>query len=542
MEKRRSRIRWAVILAALGGVLICGQMHKGIDALAAAAAEGQPDLQRSDLIEIDSMAAYGKLEKPVVPFLHDAHTEALAKNNKDCITCHPRENDRLSPRFKRSLSGPEAKKDLMNLYHDSCLGCHQEMASLGQETGPAEECGFCHIAEPSVRSNWERISLDRSLHFRHADRLTNKCENCHHQYDEEKKALVYIKDKEGSCQYCHGTESVNNRVSMRLASHAACIGCHREMRSQQLTAGPVQCAGCHDPERQKLIRKVSPVPRLNVNQPDTVYIKKDNKDPYMAIDSYLDPKMARVRFDHKRHESSGDTCRACHHADLSSCNSCHTLAGLKAGADITIERAMHQYDSEHSCVGCHATQTRHTECAGCHTLMPSSKAKAANNCQRCHNGPAPGAETPQLTPAELTMSDADTSAASFESLTYPPDFPEKIEIGAIASSYGAVDFPHRRIIDAIWKKIRDSRLAAAFHGGTEALCQGCHHNSPASEKPPRCGNCHGKPFDENDPGRPGLMGAYHMQCMGCHEAMNIEKPAAADCAGCHEEKKAKPNA
>jgi len=516
---------------------VCGQTLKIIDAHAAAAEKSQPDLQRSDMIEIDAMKAYGKLEKPAVPFLHDAHTEALSKNNKDCIACHPKEEGQLSPRFKRPLSASVPKKDLMDLYHANCLGCHKEMTSAGQNTGPIEECGFCHIAEPSVGSTWQRISLDRSLHFRHADRLTNRCENCHHQYDEGKKALVYIKDKEGSCQYCHGSEAVDNRISMRLASHIACIRCHREMRSQQLTAGPVQCAGCHDPERQKLIRRISPVPRLNINQPDVVYIKKDNKDPYMAIDSYLDPKMAKVKFDHKRHESSGDTCRVCHHADLSSCNSCHTLAGTKAGSHITIEQAMHQYDSEHSCVGCHAVRTRNAECAGCHSLMPANQAGKSDMCQRCHNGPAAGAETPQLTPAEQTMADADISAASLASLTLGPDFPEKIEIKALTSSYDVVDFPHRKIIDAIWKNIKDSRLAAAFHGSTETLCRGCHHNSPATEKPPRCGNCHGRPFDENDPGKPGLMAAYHIQCMGCHEAMKIEKPVAADCTGCHEERK-----
>ena len=56
--------------------------------------------------------------------------------------------------------------------------------------------------------------------------------------------------------------------------------------------------------------------------------------------------------------------------------------------------------------------------------------------------------------------------------------------------------------------MKDSKLAGAFHQGDAAVCQGCHHNSPAGKTPPRCGNCH--PAAEI-PGqsRPALKAAYH---------------------------------
>ena len=38
--------------------------------------------------------------------------------------------------------------------------------------------------------------------------------------------------------------------------------------------------------------------------------------------------------------------------------------------------------------------------------------------------------------------------------------------------------------------------------------------------------------------KPGLMGAYHLQCMGCHKEMGMEKPVS--CTDCHKEKTHEP--
>ncbi len=115
------------------------------------------------------------------------------------------------------------------------------------------------------------------------------------------------------------------------------------------------------------------------------------------------------------------------------------------------------------------------------------------------------------------------------------DIPEKVVIKDMVNKYGPVELPHRKIVHTLVKNIKDNKLGNYFHNEPGTICQGCHHNSPVSKKPPRCGNCHGKPFDENNPSRPGVMGAYHRQCMGCHKEMNIEK--AVGCTDCHKEKK-----
>jgi len=37
----------------------------------------------------------------------------------------------------------------------------------------------------------------------------------------------------------------------------------------------------------------------------------------------------------------------------------------------------------------------------------------------------------------------------------------------------------------------------------------------------------------------GLKGAYHGQCMTCHQRMGIEKPLSTDCTACHPKKTVK---
>jgi hypothetical protein len=111
--------------------------------------------------------------------------------------------------------------------------------------------------------------------------------------------------------------------------------------------------------------------------------------------------------------------------------------------------------------------------------------------------------------------------------------PEEVVIGDLFYQYESVKLPHRRIVHALVEHLKDETLAAYFHHEEGTLCQGCHHNSPAAKKPPRCGSCHGQPFDAKNPLRPGLKAAYHQQCLGCHKDMGMEKPRSTECADCH---------
>ncbi len=70
-------------------------------------------------------------------------------------------------------------------------------------------------------------------------------------------------------------------------------------------------------------------------------------------------------------------------------------------------------------------------------------------------------------------------------------------------------------------------------------CIICHHYRPADPKASeatRCSACHQAPFNPELPGRLGLQGAHHRQCMGCHEKW---KRGPVGCTDCH--KKNVPN-
>jgi octaheme c-type cytochrome (tetrathionate reductase family) len=67
---------------------------------------------------------------------------------------------------------------------------------------------------------------------------------------------------------------------------------------------------------------------------------------------------------------------------------------------------------------------------------------------------------------------------------------------------------------------------------TGASCLSCHED--LTEKPQqKCSHCH---IDSNEPDYPariGLKGAYHRQCIGCHQNQPRTAQAPTDCVGCH---------
>jgi hypothetical protein len=485
---------------------------------------------RADVIKIDTMTAFGKLEKPPVEFLHDAHTKALAKKNKDCTACHLTDKDRISSKFKRIEDID--RKAVMKVYHEGCISCHGDMKLAREKAGPVE-CDGCHNEKALFSSSRQPMGFDKSLHFRHSEAQEKKCERCHHEYDEKAKKLFYAKDKEGTCRYCHKSETKDNLISMRLASHMACIDCHRKNQAKNLITGPVECSGCHDSTAQQKIEKIASVPRIEGKQPDSVLLKSALRSIPHDIVS-LD-RMNIVPFDHKAHETYTNTCRGCHHESLKPCIECHTLAGTKEGREINLEKAMHQVDTGRSCRGCHLTQQNDKNCVGCHGFMGAGRGNTETSCSPCHIKSVPEKWTSSDPDQEKVVAAGMLRSRSPVAGTYSQeDIPDTVVIKNLSNQYEAVDFPHRRIINALVGNIKDNKLAAYFHTQQGTMCQGCHHNSPVSKKPPRCENCHGKPFDAQYPLKPGIMGAYHLQCMGCHKEMGMEKPAG--CTDCHKKK------
>ncbi|MDY6904440.1 MAG: cytochrome c3 family protein [Thermodesulfobacteriota bacterium] len=522
--------------------------------------------ERPDLITIDTPMVTGEEEMPPVHFRHESHTRAV---QQDCTVCHLKKKGAFVFKFKR-LADVDAET-AMNLYHDNCTACHLAEKKKGHETGPETgECRICHQAQ-SPRSVRQRpVVFDRTLHYRHeksghikykgATADTN-CGACHHQYNEETGTLYYEKSREGACVYCHPAEPVpetpapgidllkkdakmaaaenaDQPRSIRHAAHDACVACHQKMIENDIVAGPVECAGCHGPDAFKDIEPIDHIPRLNRNQPDTLFIKgwsALNKTNQATAD--IEKQfMHAVPFDHKFHEQATGSCKTCHHASLEKCGDCHTPASDEKGGYIRLDQAMHATYSHRSCMGCHDAQKETASCAGCHFAMPEM-AFADKSCETCHY-PVISREQAAGMDKKTAASVAGEVLAKLKDRFSPvPDdkIPETVKIGVIADTYEPSRFPHRKVVRAIMEKIKTSDMAAVFHGDGQTLCTGCHHNSPASLTPPKCASCHGQSsFARN--GRPGLKGAYHGQCITCHQQMKVETVAATDCAKCHKEK------
>ncbi len=480
---------------------------------------------RADIVTLDEMAAFGALERPPVQFPHDLHTEVMKERKEECTICHPVHDDgRLSLKYERleDASGQET----LDLYHEKCIACHKESADAGAAAGPIA-CGGCHRREPTYASSRRPFGFDKSLHYRHIKAANEKCEPCHHVYDEATEKLVYVEGEESSCRDCHREEKEENRSAFRVAAHEACIGCHRDpaVELQTDSRGPEQCAGCHDQERQLAIEVVEDPPRLKRDQPDFVLLSVPEEDLEAS-------NWNTVPFSHLEHEKLAESCRVCHHETLKQCSECHALTGSEEGEGVTYQQAMHGVMSDQSCVGCHEKEKSLLACAGCHALMTEADL-SERACRICHAGPEPE-NLDRLRSRFKSMDDFRPPQSAVRLSFASSEMPESVTIGVLSSEYEPAEMPHRKIVEKLSAGVKESKIATHFHGHEDVVCQGCHHHSPIGAKPPRCEHCHSAEFDKTNPLKPGLLAAYHLQCLGCHKVMEIEEPK--DCAGCHREK------
>ncbi|WP_394705727.1 sulfate respiration complex hexadecaheme cytochrome HmcA [Pseudodesulfovibrio indicus] len=521
MANGKRILRLTVLAIALAGVL--GFQLEAMGMLSAADdAAGRPDV-----IMIDTIAKLESLEQSAAVFKHDAHTKALKDQGMSCESCHKKdEKGNLSLTFNRTAGEELSASQLKDIYHDGCITCHVKTDEKGFKTGPmVGECRGCHQAKPEAVAARVDAGMDNMLHFIHWDSKVIKadpgkdtnCGACHKKAGEEDSWRFSEAAK---------TEPVNELF------HNQCVTCHQSLAEKKAErTGPVQCAGCHgdketaerNAELAKDLKAMGGiVPRLPRKQPDAVLMAPKAKPE--AADQVAG--MAGVAFDHKSHEAKTDSCLACH------------TSGVNAKMDTSFQ-ALHDVADPASCVGCHAVEQKKPECAGCHALRPAAKVLTETSCAACHNVPAENAEGVKLVAAPEEVREAEAALiinARPQAPVYvaEADIPEFVNIGAIADKYQASKMPHRKIVLSLMKGMQDSKLATAFHGTPEAICAGCHHNSPATKTPPKCASCHGKPFAVE--GRPGLKAAYHGQCMTCHTEMKLEKPAATNCVACHEKK------
>ncbi len=484
--------------------------------------------KRPDILSIELGPQLSKKEMPGVTFLHDLHTRSL---DDKCGACHMENENGLLFLFKRTDQQPS-----MELYHDECMACHVEKKGEGKPSGPmTDQCGACHVREPARASSWKKIKFDKSLHLIHISSAKIKsrqtgdednCNVCHHQYDAQKKELIYKKGEEVSCSYCHRPAKTDTVRTIRQASHDACVACHQEMKAKKESAGPISCAGCHDAQEQAKLEKVDPIPRLKRNQPDQLLLT-----PWEKGLEKQGPFMPAIAFDHKSHEEGTQSCKSCHHETLKKCSECHTPTGSEEkGGFVSLTQAMHQVDNARSCKGCHRELAMASECAGCHTRMPATS-KDPESCNACHNVQP---EEYQTTEDFSLLAKEVTAARSGQYNRVLADkIPETVVIKDLVKEYKASEFPHGKVVKALLKKAENSSLAKAFHKDETTLCMGCHHNSPKSLEPPKCGSCHSKNGPDLD-GRPGLKGAFHGQCITCHQEMKVTQVLATDCVKCHE--------
>ena len=536
MRNGKTLLHGAGVLVAVA-VVVFGAMG-----IAGAAESGGPGLVRAaDVVFIDAIARFRALENTRPVFQHDRHTTALASQGKDCATCHLSAKDkkgreRMSPKFMR-LEDKDANS-LKVLYHEKCISCHTALGKAGA-TGPREgDCKGCHEASARYVSTRQPFAYGATMHDKHvrsplvkAEGGGKNCAVCHHNA---------ASGKEDSCRVCHASGH-GIRPWYSEVGHISCIGCHQKV-APQAKAAPVSCSGCHAPEALAAQAKTKGIPRLMRGQPDaTLMFPVSSKGATPAA------AMKPTFFDHKAHEGKVPGCRGCHHARIGDCGTCHTVEGSQAAYGVHLDRAMHTTaNTTRSCVGCHTERLKAPECAGCHGFIQPARGK--DYCNACHSGAADlDAKTfsagiaGKLPLAEKKkLGEAARKARGYAGNPQLDKIPDVVTISGLKDQYEATEFNHKSHVDAyIMGLLEGDRLASAFHTDPATLCAGCHHNSPPSMNPPKCGSCHSKTIDMKSSGRPALKAAYHLQCMGCHERMQVEPVAKTDCTGCHEQPKKK---
>ena len=446
----------------------------------------------------------GPLDRPPVEFDHGEHTTVLEEEG--CEACHKTDEQGAMVFLFARASDPADKDELMELYHEACTGCHSER----DEADVPETCAECHVEQSQGEALRLPIGFDYSLHGRHTIAESEACDTCHHVYNEETGELEAGDGQESRCAVCHAEEEDGDTPSLADASHTQCVNCHMRRSDEGRDSGPVACVGCHDAAERENIEQLADadIPRIERGQPDIRWMQAPGTSFNL------------VPFYHERLEGQAETCSTCHHNGFQPCTDCHTVDGSDDGGGVTLQAAFHDSHAQQACVGCHQQEVTQQDCAGCHHVIDDVPAE--RTCETCHSGPLPGTAVAAMPPSPL-------HDVHLVGLPLPgDDFPEEITIDTLVEKYEASRFPHRQIVDRLHRTISANGLARHFHGSTEMVCAGCHHNTPVGSRPPPCASCH---TEEGDPTSdvPGLRAAYHRQCVGCHEQMNIPEQGCTDC-------------
>jgi hypothetical protein len=109
------------------------------------------------------------------------------------------------------------------------------------------------------------------------------------------------------------------------------------------------------------------------------------------------------------------------------------------------------------------------------------------------------------------------------------------EKNVLATSATQTKGPETIILKKIMNKYEPVSFSHEMHTGVAENCAQCHHTPPGENL--ACSECHGAPFDPTDLNKPGLKGAYHRQCIGCHKDVGSGPTGCTDCHAKKSEKK-----
>jgi hypothetical protein len=130
-------------------------------------------------------------------------------------------------------------------------------------------------------------------------------------------------------------------------------------------------------------------------------------------------------------------------------------------------------------------------------------------CARCHTCPEPTSLAPCLSACPRHAGSASLPASLG---------PDVVILDELEDLYVPVRFDHR---------------THAVMAGMSDGCNVCHHYAPPNAPHPACRSCHPRGDDREDLAKPGLKGAYHRRCLGCHR----EWDRTAACEACHLKRK-----
>lgn len=142
--------------------------------------------------------------------------------------------------------------------------------------------------------------------------------------------------------------------------------------------------------------------------------------------------------------------------------------------------------------------------------ITSSKAQTVY-CLDCHQCDAPSFDSPCVKPCPYTKPEGEAKSLG------PKPAPGVVSLGLLSDLYEPVAFNHER----------HAKMSAMGQG-----CIACHHYSAMGQTPP-CQACHGGGANPQNLRQPGLRGAYHRQCLGCHREWTHDTA----CVECHAERR-----